>query len=98
MRYGVAAVLVLTAACGPKRPPPTFAPDPGLVEQIREILDELGVRGLIDAEITAQRGRAIHALQGIATIAAAHEPLDLLERLVASTTGAATEAAGAVAT
>src|SRR5947207_1140386 len=37
MRYGVAAVLVLTAACGPKRPPPTFAPDPGLVEQIREI-------------------------------------------------------------
>src|SRR5438045_4905773 len=37
MRYGVAAVLVLTAACGPKRPPPTFAPDPGLVEQFREI-------------------------------------------------------------
>src|SRR5207248_366890 len=33
------------------------------VEQIREILDELGVRALIDAEIDAQRGRALHALR-----------------------------------
>src|SRR5207245_2437603 len=56
------------------------------VEQIREILNELGVRALIDAEITAQRGRALHALRGIAPIAAAREPLDLLERLVASAT------------
>src|SRR5207249_3294991 len=67
------------------------------VEQIREILNELGVRALIDAEITAQRGRALHALRGIAPIAAAREPLDLLERLVASATGAATEPAGASA-
>jgi geranylgeranyl diphosphate synthase type I len=67
------------------------------VEQIREILDELGVRALIDAEIAAQRGRALHALHGIAPIAAAREPLDLLERLVASATGAATEPAGASA-
>ena len=37
MRGLVAAVVVLTAACGPKRPPPSFAPEPGLVEQIREI-------------------------------------------------------------
>jgi geranylgeranyl diphosphate synthase, type I len=68
------------------------------VEQIREILDDLGVRALIDAEIAAQRGRALHALRGIAPIAAAREPLDLLERLVASATGASTEPAGAVAT
>ena len=67
------------------------------VEQIREILDELGVRALIDAEITTQRGRALHALRGIAPIAA-REPLDLLERLVAASTGATTEPAGAVAT
>ncbi|TMC42233.1 MAG: polyprenyl synthetase family protein [Chloroflexi bacterium] len=65
------------------------------VEQIREILDELGVRAVIDAEIAAQRGRALHALRGIAPIAAAREPLDLLERLVASATGAATEPARA---
>ena len=68
------------------------------VEQIREILDELGVRAIIDAEIAAQRGRALHALRGIAPSAAAREPLELLERLVASATGAATEPAGAVAT
>src|SRR5512145_2402299 len=37
MRWIVAAAIVLTAGCGPKRPPPSFAPDPGLVEQIREI-------------------------------------------------------------
>jgi geranylgeranyl diphosphate synthase, type I len=68
------------------------------VEQIRELLDELGVRALIDAEIATQRGRALYALRGIAPIAAAREPLDLLERLVASATGAATEPAGAAAT
>ena len=67
------------------------------VEQIREILDELGVRALIDAEIADQRGRALHALGGVAPIAAAHEPLQLLERLVASATGAITEPAGASA-
>src|SRR5881409_3668896 len=37
MRRVVLAGIALTAACGPKRPPPSFAPDPGLVEQIREI-------------------------------------------------------------
>ena len=68
------------------------------VEQIREILDNLGVRALIDAEITEQRGRALHALRGVGSIAASREPLDLLERLVASATGATTEPAGAVAT
>src|SRR5213594_2827328 len=69
-----------------------FAPPAPLssesAEQIREILDELGVRALIDAEIESQRGRALHALSGIAPIVAAREPLEMLEQLVASTTGA----------
>src|SRR5919204_4975298 len=68
------------------------------VEQIREILDDLGVRAVIDSEITAQRDRALHALRGVAPIAAAREPLEILERLVTSTTGAAIEPAGAGAT
>ena len=68
------------------------------VEQIREILDELGVRPLIESEIESQRSRALHALHGIAPIAATREPLDLLERVVASATGESTEPAGAVAT
>ncbi len=37
MKRFVTAVVVLAAACGPKGPPPDFAPDAGLVEQIREI-------------------------------------------------------------
>ncbi|HEV8265293.1 MAG TPA: hypothetical protein VGQ06_10085 [Gemmatimonadales bacterium] len=37
MRRVVTAALVLTAACGPKRPPADFAPDPGLLAQIREL-------------------------------------------------------------
>src|ERR1700752_21270 len=37
MRRLALAAILLTTACGPKRPPSTFAPDQGLVEQIREI-------------------------------------------------------------
>src|SRR5213593_4086087 len=37
MKRAVVAALIVTVGCGPKRPPPSFAPDPGLVEQIREI-------------------------------------------------------------
>src|SRR5262245_42190056 len=37
MRKAVIIVVGLTGACGPKRPPPSFAPDPGLVQQIREL-------------------------------------------------------------
>src|SRR3989442_15847400 len=37
MKRAVVAALIVAAGCGPKRPPPSFAPDPGLVEQIREI-------------------------------------------------------------
>jgi len=57
------------------------------VERIREILDELGVRALIEAEIAAQRGRALHELRGITP--RSREPLEMLERLVATATGAA---------
>src|SRR2546425_7966670 len=44
MRRAVVAMLIVTAACGPKRPPPGFAPDPGLVEQIREIRMATSIR------------------------------------------------------
>ena len=72
------------------------APLPGEnVERIREILDELGIRALIESEIAAQRGRALHELRGITPTA--REPLEMLERLVATATGAA-EPAGAAAT
>jgi geranylgeranyl pyrophosphate synthase len=72
------------------------APLPGEnVERIREILDELGIRALIESEIAAQRGRALHELRGISPTA--REPLEMLERLVATATGAA-ERAGAAAT
>jgi geranylgeranyl diphosphate synthase type I len=65
------------------------APLPGEnVEAIRQILDELGIRALIDSEIASHRARALHMLRGIARIAAAPDALDSLERLVASATGA----------
>src|SRR5437867_2089325 len=57
------------------------------VERIREILDELGVRATIEAEIAEQRGRALHELRGITP--RSREPLEMLERLVATATGAA---------
>ena len=62
------------------------------VNEIRAILEELRVRETIDGEIASQRERALQALRGVGAIAAAHESLDLLERLVATATGAATEA------
>ncbi len=74
-----------------------FAPPAPLpaenVERIRAILDDLGVRPFIEREIDAHRERALHLLRGIAPIAAAAEPLRLLEALVASATGAAEPAA-----
>ena len=64
------------------------------VERIREILDDLGIRELIEREITSHRSRALHVLRGIAEMAAAREALGLLEQLVETTTGI-TEAAAA---
>ena len=58
------------------------------VERIRELLDELGARDQIEAEIASHRTRALHALRGIGALARSSEPLTLLEQLVASATGA----------
>jgi geranylgeranyl diphosphate synthase type I len=63
------------------------------VEEIRELMDELGIRRIIDDEIAASRSRALHLLRGVAPIATARNALDLLERLVATATGAPEPAA-----
>ena len=63
--------------------------DPGNVTRIREILDDLEVRELIEREIASHRSRALHALRGIGEVAAAREALGLLEQLVDTTTGVA---------
>jgi len=57
------------------------------VERVREILDDLGIRGLIAREIASHRSRALHLLRGIGEMAAAGEALPLLQHLVESTTG-----------
>jgi geranylgeranyl diphosphate synthase type I len=73
-----------------------FAPQAPLpaenVDRIRAILDDLGVRPMLEREIEAHRGRALHLLRGVA---ASEEPLRLLEQLVANATGAADEPAAA---
>jgi hypothetical protein len=73
-----------------------FAPQAPLpaenVDRIRTILDDLGVRPMLEREIEAHRARALHFLHGIAASA---EPLRLLEHLVANATGAADEPAAA---
>ena len=79
----------LAALYGPPAPLPAEN-----VERIRAILDELGVRELIEREIAARRSRALHVLRGIGEVAAAREALALLEQLVETTTGV-TEAAAA---
>src|SRR5438874_8699418 len=76
-------------------PPAPLPPDN--VERIRAILVELGIRGVIEAEVAAHRSPALHLLRGVAPIAAARDALELLDRMVASATGAA-EPAGAAAT
>jgi geranylgeranyl diphosphate synthase type I len=69
-----------------------FAPQAPLpaenVDRIRAILDDLGVRPMLEREIEAHRARALHFLHGVA---AGDEPLGLLDQLVASATGAADE-------
>ena len=57
------------------------------VAAVREILDELGVRALLEDEIASDRGRAVHLLRGVTPLAAPDATL-LVERLVASATGA----------
>ena len=57
------------------------------VAAVREILDELGVRALLEDEIASHRGRAVHLLRGVTPLAAP-DAIALVERLVASATGA----------
>ncbi len=57
------------------------------VERIRVILDELGVRGLIEREIDEHRDRALHLLRGVPGISPV-PALAELERLVRAATGA----------
>ena len=78
----------LAALYGPPAPLPAES-----VERIRTILDDLGVRGLIEREIASHRSKALHVLRGIGEVAAAREALALLEQLVEATTGVAEAAA-----
>ncbi len=62
------------------------------LEELRDILDDLRVRELIEREIGIHRERALHELRGVRDLASSTEPIRLLERLIDSTTGAPSEA------
>ncbi|MDE3194506.1 MAG: polyprenyl synthetase family protein [Chloroflexota bacterium] len=67
---------------------------PENVERIRDILDSLRVRELLEREIAIHRERALHELRSVKQVATtAEEPLRLLEDLIASATGSVPEAA-----
>lgn len=63
------------------------------VERIRQILDDLGVREIIEREIAGHRARALHVLRSVPEVGASGEALALLEGLVQATTGAPEPAA-----
>ncbi len=65
---------------------------PETVDRVRDILDDLRVRELIEREIGIHRERALHELRGVRDLASSTEPIRLLERLIDSTTGAPSEA------
>ncbi|MDQ2951090.1 MAG: polyprenyl synthetase family protein [Chloroflexota bacterium] len=69
--------------------PPAPLP-PANVERIRAVLDELGVRALIEQEIADHRERALRILRGTPGIVEG-EPLAALELLVRTSTGSAQE-------
>src|SRR5256885_1896915 len=71
-------------------PPAPLAADS--VERIREILDELGTREQLEAEIASHRTRALHALRAITAVTG--EPPGLLEQLIAAATRAEGPAGG----
>ena len=72
----------LAALFAPAAPLP-----PENVERIREIIDTLAVRELMEREIAEHRSRALHVLRNAGALAA--EPAALLETLVSTATGAA---------
>jgi geranylgeranyl diphosphate synthase, type I len=65
---------------------------PDTVDRVRDILDDLRVRDLVEREIGIHRERALHELRAVRDHAASAEPLRALEALIASTTGAPAEA------
>jgi geranylgeranyl diphosphate synthase type I len=65
------------------------------VDRIRDILDDLKVRELIEREIGIHRERALHELRSVRDVAKGAEPLRLLEETVATATGAPSEAGAA---
>ena len=69
--------------------PPAPLP-PANVERIRALLDELGVREIIEQEIAEHRESALQILRGTPGILVG-EPSDALERLVRTSTGSAQE-------
>jgi geranylgeranyl diphosphate synthase type I len=66
---------------------------PESVERVRDILDDLRVRDLVEREIGIHRERALHELRSVRDHGAGAEPMRLLERLVETATGAPSEAA-----
>src|SRR5439155_820553 len=56
------------------------------VAAVREILDELGVRALLEDEIASHRGRAVHLLRGVTPLAAP-DAIALVERRLISRWG-----------
>ena len=67
--------------------PPAPLP-PKNVERIREILDELEVRGAIETEIAEHRDGAMQLLRGVPGIVTG-APIDAVERLLRAATGSA---------
>ena len=65
---------------------------PESVDRVRDILDDLRVRDLVEREIGIHRERALHELRAVRDHAASTEPLRALEALIATTTGAQSEA------
>jgi geranylgeranyl diphosphate synthase, type I len=66
---------------------------PENVDRIRDILDDLRVRELLEREIGIHRERALHELRSVKQVATtAEEPLRLLESLIEAATGSVSEA------
>lgn len=67
---------------------------PESVDRIRDILDDLKVRELLEREIGIHRERALHELRSIKQVATtAEEPLRLFESLIEAATGTVPEVA-----